>query len=410
MQPSSAGSAIAVRTAATLIIGSLLGFSMACSGDARLQDSAALPEDQQAEVETGFMPRFELAHGGRIDLSEPVAAGLEQVLRQLEVGSVDPYRHSIRVTQAADADAGCLPGGTVWLSEGLLARVDDLAQLAAAMAWGLVQCPAASHIWLERDRLVLAPDRQGDPLAQRYRDFRLQANAPLYNLLVATACIMPDCDKQLRRLLDASGYGASSWDGLLTRLRARHPDSALVIRARDLVATGAVAAVGKTVPWLAPFAARREGLIEQAESRRRLDAGDLLEAYRAGRRARRLLDDSPQLQLHQAELDLSNRHYEYGQRILERLEGQGVTVPHADFWWGWVDVTLRRREQAAERFERALEILPRVSAHYWHAEALRRLGRLDEAERHYRTVLEAGPLHPDHERARIRLARMGAGD
>lgn len=408
MQHSPSSSRIAVRAAASLVLGALLSFSIACSGDSRMPESAALPEPQQAEVERVFMPRFELAHGARIEVSDEVASALDQLLRQLESALEEPHRHSVWITQVADIDAGCLPGGTVWLTEGLLAKLDDLSQLAAAMAWGMVQCPAASGTWLQRERLDLVADREGDPLAQRYRDFRLPANVALYNLLTATGCTVPDCDTRVRSLLEAAGFGAASWDGLLTRLRAEHPDSALVIRTRELAVTGATAATGTSVPWLAAFAERRQGLVELAESRRRLDAGDLLEAYRAGIRARRALEDSPRLQMHQAELDLANRHFEYGQRILERLEGEGVEVPHVDFWWGWVHVTLRRREQAAERFERALDQLPRVSAHYWHAEALRRLARLEEAERNYRAVLEAGPLHPDHERARIRLSRMGA--
>jgi len=406
MQHNSSIKRLAAPAMVSVLLAALLAFSIACSGDARMPESAALPDDQLDEVAKWLMPRFELAHGASIELSEEAAAGLEYVLRQLEAGTGDPHRHSIRVTQAADLDAGCLPGGTVWLSEAVLANVDDQAQLAAVIAWGLVQCPAASHAWQQRSRLKLVPDREGDPLAQRYRDFRLPANVLLYNALVSTGCAVPDCDAKLRGLLDSAGLGAPVWDGLLTRLRAQHPESALVIRTRALAATGNAAEAGPKVPWLAPFAERREGLIELAESRRRLDAGDLLEAYRAGLRARRALEDSPQLQLHQAELDLTNRHFEYGQRILERLEGDGVQIPHADFWWGWVHVTLRRRELAVERFERALDQLPRVSAHYWHAEALRRLVRLEEAEQHYRAVLEAGPLHPDHERARIRLSRM----
>jgi tetratricopeptide (TPR) repeat protein len=388
MQHSPSSSRIAVRAAASLVLGALLSFSIACSGDAGIPESAALTQAQQEQVEREFMPRFELAHAAKIELPAEAVAALEQLLRQLGSGLQASHWHAVRVTQVPDIDAGCLPGGTVWLSEGLLAKLDGLPQLAAALAWGLEQCPAASGIWLQRERLDLAADREGDPLAQRYRDFRLPSNVALYNLLVATGCAAPDCDARVRGALQSAGFDASALDDLLTRLRA--------------------AATGAPVPWLAPFAERREGLVELAESRRRLDAGDLLEAYRAGIRARRALEDSPQLQMHQAELDLANRHFEYGQRILERLEGDGVALPHADFWWGWVHVTLRRREQAVERFERALDQLPRVSAHYWHAEALRRLARLEEAEQHYRTVLEAGPLHPDHERARIRLARMSA--
>lgn len=376
-------------------------------------DIPPLDAEERAQVEAELLPRFELMHGARLALTEAAEAGLGELLQRLQAGSegeTSPAPLRVWVTRAPDIDAGCMPGGTLWLTEGLVAKIDDPSQVAAAMAWGMTQCPAADRAWRDRDGQRLVPDREGDVLSLRYRDYRVPANAMLYNLMVATGCPFRNCDVELRERMKRGGFEDSAWDRLLTLLRADHPEAGLVIRTRALAATGVVESSAATPAWLAEFAPRRDGLIELAESRRQLDADNLLEAYRAGIRARRLLEDGVQLQMHQAELDLANRHFEYGQRILERLERQGLAVPHADFWWGWVHVTLRRREQAIERFEPAIEALPRVSAHYWIAEAQRRLMRLEEAERNYRIVLEAGPLHPDHERARIRLSRMDAAE
>lgn len=370
---------------------------------------APLNAEERTRVEAELLPRFERMHGARIAVSPAAEQGLNGLLQQLLSGSQKtraPEAFQVWVTQVPDIDAGCLPGGTLWLTEGLVAELDNPVLLAAAMAWGLVQCPAADRAWRDREDLRLPPDRDGDPLAARYRDFRLNSNALLYTLLTAIGCPVRRCELELRQRLNTAGFGEAAWDQLLTVLRADHPQAALVIRTQMFAATGASEAEASAPAWLAEFTPRRDGLVALAESRRRLDAGALLEAYRAGLRARSLLEDGPQVQMHQAELDLTNRHFEYGQRILERLERDGHEVPHADFWWGWVHVSLRRREQAVEHFERALDQLPRVSAHYRHAEALRRLARYDQAERNYRKVLEAGPLHPDYERARIRLQRM----
>jgi hypothetical protein len=155
--------------------------------------------------------------------------------------------------------------------------------------------------------------------------------------------------------------------------------------------------------WLASFHQRRDALLDLAESRRSLWARDLLPAYRAGLRARNALPDSVLLQLHQADLDLTNRHPEYGQRILVALEKQGKEIPHAGFWWGWVHLNLRRRPEAAASLEQSIEELPRVSAHYRLGDALLRMHRHDEARAHYNIVLEAGQRHYYYIRARARL-------
>ncbi|MGB0513844.1 MAG: tetratricopeptide repeat protein, partial [Wenzhouxiangellaceae bacterium] len=306
-----------------------------------------------------------------------------------------------------DIDVGCLPGGLVWLSEGLLALARDRGEVLGALVFASRLCPAASQLWREREHSRLVDDRENHWLFQRYRDYRLPSNAPLYNLMVTAACDR-GCAAGLDQDMQAVDGDPDAWRRLLARVQALSPDAALLLRLnRDQVPLVEPEG-GASAPsdWLQPFHQRRDALLELAQSRRKLWADSLHEAYRAGLRARRQLPDSLRLQLHQAELDLANRHSEYAQRILENLQRDGYEIPNAGYWWGWVHLNLRRREQAASQLEQSLEQLARVSAHYRMGEALFRLHRRDEARMHYNTVLQAGPLHPEHIRAQARLDSM----
>lgn len=362
----------------------------------------ALAESESQEVSEWLVPRFELVHWPLDDLPADASAALDALGSRLSADG--PTGPEVRVTRDPDPDAGCLPGDRIWVSEGLLSVVPGEAELAAALAIALAGCDDANRLWTRRADLALPPDRD-DVLAARYRDFRLDANALLYTLLTGAQCDDSGCAASARAALDRAGFGGAALDRLLLALRADHPEAALTWRTRALASRGVRPAPQTTPQWLQPFAMQREGLAELAASRRFLSRGELLEAYRAAIRARRRLPDDLRLRMHQAELDLANNHIEYGQRILMELEADGQIVPHADYWWGWVDSRQRRFERAAERLSASIEALPRASAHWRLGEVLNRLDRKVQALKHYQTVLQAGPRHPFHAYAQQRLER-----
>jgi len=397
-----------MRTArpSNLLLLVLVALLMGCGGAADMS-KVALGEGEQAEVRDWLLPRFELAVAPRRELADGVARGLDGARQKLNASAGDGVNYDVRVIDDPDIDAGCLPGGLVWLSEGLLAVARDRDEVIGALVFASRMCPAASRLWRQRDDARLVEDRENHWLYQRYRDYRLPANAPLYNLMVTASCSRA-CAHGLDEQILAAGVEPDAWRRLLVRIHELSPDAALLLRLDHdrIPLTTPEGGSGPADDWLASFHQRRDALLELADSRRHLWADSLLEAYRAGLRARRQLPDSLRLQLHQAELDLANRHPDYGQRILKALQKSGETIPHAGYWWGWVHLDLRRREEAEVSLKKSLDELPRVTAHYRLGDALLRLRRLDEARTHYNTVLEAGELHPEFIRAQARLDSM----
>jgi len=372
----------------------------------------ALAPPDQAAAEAELVPRFALAHARWLAPDPALAEVLDAPAERLGAALDPPVSIAVAVNAAPEADAGCLAGGRVWLSEGLLAELSSPTQLAAALAFGVAQCPEASEQWRARAGLALGADRPDSLLAARFRDFRLPANAALYARLTARGCGRRTCDRRVVQLLERIDVAPSAWVELQAHLAAVRPEALLLERsgyAGDAEAALAGPETAALAGVLAEFHARRDGLRELAASRLSLAGGDLLEAYRAGLRARRQLAPNWRLRLHQAELDLENNHIEYAERILRDIERDGVEIPHADYWWGWVHLGLRQRAPAAARFVASLEVLPRASAHYRLAEAQRRLGRPEAAIANYRRVLAAGPLHRQHRRAELRLAELGVG-
>ena len=377
---------------------------LAGCGDAGRSERVALDEADRLAVEEWLLPRFELAVAPSLELAAPVAAEFDTVMERIAVLAEQGVAYDLRITDDPDIDAGCLPGGLIWLSEGLLAVVRDRDEALAAIVFASSKCADSNRMWRERDDAELVADRENDPIYLRYRDFRLRANAPLYNLMVTSGCDR-DCATALDGRILAVDGDTGAWRRLLARAVALAPDSALAWRIGSMGVptndSGASAAEGEE--WLAGFHERRDALLELATSRRALWARDLLPAYRAGLRARRALPDSVRLQIHQAELDLTNRHPEYGERILVGLENKGKQIPHAGYWWGWVHLNLRRRPEAAASLEQSIEVLPRVSAHYRLGDALLRMHRHEQARAQYNIVLQAGQMHHYYIRARARL-------
>ena len=382
----------------------VLGICLVGCGEAGRSDRVALDEADRLAVEEWLLPRFELAVASGIALSQPVAAELDRAMGRVALLAEEGETYDLRVIDDPDIDAGCLPGGLIWLTEGLLAVVGDRDEALAAIVYASSKCADSNRMWRQRADAELVADRENNPIYLRYRDYRLHANAPLYNLMVTSGCDR-DCASALDGRILAVEGDTGAWRRLIARAVALSPDSALAWRigSMQVPSTNTATAAADGEEWLAQFHQRREALLELAASRRSLWARDLLPAYRAGLRARNALPDSVRLQLHQADLDLTNRHPEYGQRILVALEDEGKQIPHAGYWWGWVHLNLRRRPEAAASLEQSIEELPRVSAHYRLGDALLRMHRREEARAHYNVVLEAGELHHYYIRARARL-------
>jgi len=382
----------------------LLATLLAACGGAGESSRVALDEADRIAVQDWLLPRFELAVAPRLALAAPAAAELDGIREQIAVLAEEGLEYDLWVVDDPDIDAGCLPGGVLWLTEGLLSVARDRSEVLTATVFASSKCADSSRMWRGRADQALVDDRDHDPIYLRYRDYRLRSNAPLYNLMVSSGCDR-DCASALDGRILAVEGDSGAWRRLLARTVELAPDSALAWRIGSMrvPSTDDSMASDAAEDWLEPFHRRREALLDLAESRRHLWARDLLPAYRAGLRARNVLPDSVRLQMHQAELDLANRHPEYGQRILTALERQGKSIPHAGYWWGWVHLNLRRRPEAAASLEQSIEKLPRMTAHYRLGDALLRMHRPEEARAQYEIALEAGTLHPYYIRAQARL-------
>lgn len=400
----SRGQLPATRLPLHRLVAIVLALVLAGCGGAGRSDRVALDEADRLAVEEWLLPRFELAVAPPLSLDPPVAAEIDLLMDRIALLAEEGVSYELRVIADPDLDAGCLPGGLIWLTEGLLTVARDRDEVLTAIVYASSKCADSNRMWRQRADAELVADRENNPIYLRYRDYRLHANAPLYNLMVTSGCDR-DCASALDGRILAVEGDTGAWRRLIARAVALSPDSALAWRigSMQVPSTSTATAAADGEEWLAQFHQRREALLELAASRRSLWARDLLPAYRAGLRARNALPDSVRLQLHQADLDLTNRHPEYGQRILVALEDEGKQIPHAGYWWGWVHLNLRRRPEAAASLEQSIEELPRVSAHYRLGDALLRMHRREEARAQYNVVLEAGELHHYYIRARARL-------
>ncbi|MDT8409771.1 MAG: hypothetical protein RQ741_09260 [Wenzhouxiangellaceae bacterium] len=416
----------------------------ACAPGPDQAEVALAPGDREA-AQKWLYPAFEQSHGALIELDGTIEAGLLRVLDRLALTGDDaeaaPPAHDYQLvwTANADADAGCLADGRIFISRGLLAWLESTDELAGVVAVAMQQCPAASQAWRKRDEARPAPLDLDDPLMLRYRDFRLPANAALYNQLVLN-CRSPGCIEAATGRVRQAGFDAAHLARLAARLRQHRPASAWLARIGErqqgtagsvdgpivdhLIDEIADAAADATVDPIGNlpgdadadefarlvegFRSQREGLVELAAARQLLLDGDLLEAYRANIRARRVLGATPAVLMMQAELDLANYHPDYAQRILQGLEGDGVEILGEHYWWGWTHSQLKRQHQAIEALRQSIRSCPRVSAHYMLAELLVRAGEADEAVEHFRLVAEAGALHPFSASAASRLAQLEA--
>lgn len=361
--------------------------------------SVALNEQDQTAAEQVLYPRFDLAHAAPRELNAELQQRLDEVLEQLstvpESEATTEPTYSLVVTAEPDADAGCVAGGRLFVSEGLLAWVQTADELAGALAVALHQCPRASRLWRQRDGMSLAEFDPESELMNRYIDYRLNANASLFNQAVAAGCAQSDCLTAVTEHMTAAGYKPQALSELYMRIQNAWPQSVWLERAalEPQSASGA-SSDPVWVRLLKEYYAKREGLADLAEIRRRVSRGQLLPAYQASLRAMRALGRTYETELIQAELDLHNLHPYYTERILQRMEQNFGEIAHSEYYWGWTHAQLKRRDMARDLLLRSIEILPKVSAHHFLGQEWMLSDDYELAVQHLNHVLEAGQYHP----------------
>ncbi|NKI36498.1 hypothetical protein HFP89_15110 [Wenzhouxiangella sp. XN79A] len=367
----------------------------------------ALGPDDQAAAEDELYPAFRAI---QVDV-EPPGEALDALFRAafepLQAGLPEGASPVLWTTGEADADAGCLAGGRIFVTQGLLAWIEHPDELTGALAAALGQCPAARRAWEARDRAELAPVDGEHALLARYRDYRLPENAALMAQLMLRGCGGRDCFAAATERLEAAGRSADGLARLGQRLAAQRPDAAWLDRLGRRAFPPAAAAVGNGLAGvLDDVHAKREGLGQLAEVKRAMYAGELGDAYRRVLRARRALDNEFEAELVFAELSLLNYHPDSAERSIERLLATGRELPQADFLWGVQAAQSRRVELGRQRLEASLSTLPRVFAHFQLAILLHRSWETDAALPHYRIVAAAEPGHPSSAPAASYIAQI----
>lgn len=370
------------------------------------RDGVMLDEADAAAVETTLIPRFLILQDLQAEIPDALEEDIVAVAAEISAAMREDVDLQVLVTREPDADSGCLAGGRLFISRGLLSWIRDRHELAGALALSATACASTSARWRSRHEQGLPVLDESDPLMQRYRDYRLAANAPLYNQVVATGCgAGADCRAQAAQWLLAAGHTESGLDRLQRRVDAGWPDSAWLarfpasgddgVRGSDRPASGSAYATANG--W-------REGLEALVVSRNGVDSGDLRTAYQAHNRARNALDTDWAVRMNDIRISLANLHPENSQREMRTLEALWGDHPHSSYWWGMIQIQLRSTANGVQRLEESLEVLPRASAHYQIGRYMEFRQRPDRAVAHYRAVTAAGSLHPDAGSAAVRLA------
>ena len=355
----------------------------------------ALGPQDQAAAEAELYPAFRVI---QVDVQPPPApldALFRTALEPLEPGLPDGSTVELWTTGEADADAGCLAGGRIFVTQGLLAWIEHPDELTGALAAALGQCPAARRAWERRAGATLAPVDGEHPLLQRYRDYRLPDNAALVAQLMLRGCGGRDCFAAAADRLEAAGRSADGLARLGQRVRAARPEAAWLDRLGNPAFPGTPEPGSEHLDGaLDAYRAKRDGLGELAAVKRAMYAGKLGDAYRRVLRARRALDNEFEAELVFAELSLLNYHPDSALRSFERLIATGREIPQADYLWGVQAAQSRQRDVGQQRLEASLASLPRISAHFQLGILLHRAWETDAALPHYRIVAAAEPGHP----------------
>lgn len=391
----------ALRLAAALAVAFLL---TACGSSDR-ERIDLLPE-HQAAAEAELYPVFRLIQVDVQAPSAPFDALLDEALAPLQASLPEGARVSLWTTGEADADAGCLAGGQLFVTQGLLAWVEHRDELSAALAAALSLCPTARMAWESRSSAQLAPVSGEHPLLQRYRDYRLPANAALFAQLMNRTCGAGACYDAAVARLQAAGLEADGLNRLGRRIVEQWPESAWLDRLGASEFAAAAEADDDLSELFGELQAKREGLGALAAVKRTMYAGNLSEAYQNVLRARRALDNEFEAEIVFSELSLLNYHPDSAERSFERVRAMGRELPQSDYLLGVQAAQKRARATGQQYLEASLETLPRLSAHFQLGILLHRAWETDAALPHYRIVAAAEPGHPSAAPAASYIAQI----
>lgn len=367
-----------------------------------------LDESDQLQAEQELYPRFLIVHDLDTPPGDELARDVDRILTALSPLMEGEPELDLVITNEPDADAGCLAGGKVFLSRGLVAWLQNADELLGAVALGATACGQASETWRQRTSTGFPEMDTQSWLFFRYRDYRLESIRDLYAQLVATGCGQRlDCYERAESLIREAGGEPAALHDLVRRIHEEWPVNALVDR------FGAPPGNGSGPP---PDTAWRASLGEIAEQKPSMDKlrdvqgylleGQLLPAYSAILEARQTDFSEFIAGLVYMRLNLDNYHPEYGLRDLDRVLALRPDYPDGEYYRGVARIQQGLRGEAREHFEASLEVLPRVSTHYYLGILEERRGNIDLAVEHFRQVIPAGEHHPHWEHADGRLVEL----
>src|SRR5260370_3613189 len=158
---------------------------------------------------------------GRI--SDPANIGYLRRIEEIERGAIGAQTLEVRLTRSSDHYAALFPNGVLYISSGLLERIENEAELVGLLAHelahvqaGHVAVPKDQGIAIFRDVCVLA-SRLTSPGTEDVREWELQAT---------TAAI---------GYLKAVGYDPAGVLDLFSKLAYEHPAWANAIVPKDLL-------------------------------------------------------------------------------------------------------------------------------------------------------------------------------
>lgn len=396
-----------------LVISAAFLLLAGCFGDTAWPP-VALSESDRNAAESDLYPRFLVVHDMIAERPETLDQRLGQHAKALSALIPDTPQLHIEITNEADADAGCLAGGWIFLSRGLVSRIEHDDELAGIIALAATQCGRASRDWRRREELALPPLTPDNWLMQRYRDFRVEAGVPLYRTLVRAGCgTENDCHARAHEWLQGTAGSSAGLRRLLERIASQWPNAAVLERFGDPDASTIELDTATPTPdnqalatELSGFRELRTGFDHLREAWRQIIDGEVRAAYRANIAAFRETDQHWVTRLMQARLDLINMHPFYSERRIRELKAERPDYPYYGYWEAWIDLQSKRWSRGIEQAAESLEYLPRADLHFLLGRILEFRRRPDEARPHYRAAIAAGEIHPDADEARVRLQAL----
>jgi len=362
-------------------------------------------ETEREEAQRELYPRFFLVHDLEFTPSSRLAGYLQRDLEALQRLSEEVPDLQVSIINLPDADAGCLPGHRLYLSRGLVSRMEHFEELRAGLALALTACPQASRTWQERENQGLPELELTNRLAHRYRDYRLEDQSTLYRQLTARGCApASDCVGLAWQWLEDLGTRPQALGALLYRVERHWPDAALFQR----FSTGHEPVTGpdrseRFVESLDAIKAEQEAMDHLRRVNRDWLEGDLMSASRSLRRARNTTHNPWLVSLATMRVSLANLQPEAVIRELDLTVSHLPGFPLETYFRGMALMQMGRPAESIDLLEHSLQILPRVSAHFTLGMAYENLDQSDQATAHYRFARTGGDIHPQGRGARVRL-------